>query len=224
MFAPALQTGGEPQQAGFVVTGGRLHAHQFGFAFGQRAGLVDHQGIDLAQHLDRFGVLEQDAAGGAFAHRDHDRHGRRQAQRAGARDDQHRHRIDQRVRQARLRSGQRPHREGDRGCAHHDGHKVAGHYVGELLNRRAAALRLGNHAHDLRQQRLRADPLRSHDQRAGAVHGSAGEPRARLLFDRNRLARDHGFVHRTGAFEHHAIHRNLLAGTDAKPVADLHLF
>ena len=64
-------------------------------AFGQRAGLVHHERVDLLQQLDRFGVPDQHAGLRAAADADHDRHRRRQAERARAGDDQHRHRIDE---------------------------------------------------------------------------------------------------------------------------------
>ena len=51
----------------------------------------------------------------AAAGRHHDRHRRRQAQRARAGDDQHRHRVDQRVRQPRLGPDSRPDDERDDG-------------------------------------------------------------------------------------------------------------
>ena len=55
----------------------------------------------------------------------------------------------------------------------------------------------------------------------GAVDGAAGHSGSSVFFNRNRLARDHRFIHGAGPFEHDAIHRNLFAGTDAEPVADL---
>ena len=42
-------------------------AHEPRLALGQRAGLVDDQRVDLAQHLDRLGVLEEDAHRRALA-------------------------------------------------------------------------------------------------------------------------------------------------------------
>ena len=39
--------------------------------------------------------------------------------------------------------------------------------VGEPLDRRARALRLGDHLDDLREQRVAADPLGAHDEAAG---------------------------------------------------------
>ena len=65
--------------------------------------------------------------------------------------------------------------------AHDDRHKISRHHVGQLLDRRAAALRFADHPHDLRQQRFRADALRAHHQRARAVHGRAGDARPSLF-------------------------------------------
>jgi hypothetical protein len=45
----------------------RLHSHQLRLALGERAGLVDDQRVDLAQHLDRLGVAKQHAHRGAAA-------------------------------------------------------------------------------------------------------------------------------------------------------------
>jgi len=60
----------------------------FGLPFGQCAGLVDHQRVDLFHALQRLGILDQDAGLRAASDADHDRHRRRQSQRAGASDDQ----------------------------------------------------------------------------------------------------------------------------------------
>jgi hypothetical protein len=102
------------------------------------------------------------------------------------------------------------------------GHEVAGHEVGELLDGSAAALRLGHHGHDTREQGLGADLLGAHDQRAGAVDRRSDDRVAGLLLHRDGLARDHGFVDVARALEHHAIHGHLLAGPHAQPIAGLH--
>jgi len=74
-----------------------------GPALGQRAGLVDDQGIDLAHGLDGRRVAEQHAMGGGLAGGDHDRHGCGQPQGARAGDDQHRDGVDQTKNPAWLR-------------------------------------------------------------------------------------------------------------------------
>ena len=88
-----------------------------GLADGQRAGLVDHQRVDLLQPLQRLGVADQDAGRGAAADADHDRHRRGEPERAGAGDDQHRHRGHQRVGEARLAAPRAPRR---RSAEHRD--------------------------------------------------------------------------------------------------------
>ena len=77
-------------------------SYELRLALGERAGLVDDERVDLAHDLDGLGVPEQHAHRGALARRDHDRHRRRQAERARASDDEHRDRVDERVRHARL--------------------------------------------------------------------------------------------------------------------------
>ena len=96
----------------------------------------------------------------AAAGADHDGHRRRQTERAGAGDDQDRHGADQRVREARLRPEDGPGRRTSIAATSITaGTKYAGDAIGEPLNRRARALRLGDHPHDLREQRVAADAL-----------------------------------------------------------------
>ena len=146
-------------------------------AFGQRAGLVDDQRVDLFHALERFGVLDQHAGLRAAADADHDRHRRGEAQRAGAGDDQHAHRGDQAVGEARLRPEHRPGGKGDERDRDHRRHEPAGDLVGQPLDRRAAALRLRHHLHDLRQQRVAADLVGAHHEAAGGVERAADHAR-----------------------------------------------
>ena len=67
----------------------------------------------FSQPLQRLGIPDQHARLGAAPDADHDRHRRREAERARAGDDQHRDRGDQRVGEARLRPEQRPGGKGD---------------------------------------------------------------------------------------------------------------
>ena len=86
----------------------RLDGHERRLAFGERAGLVHDERRHLLEQLERLGVPEQHAGFGAAAGADHDRHRRRQAERARARDDQHGNRIDERMREPRLGPDDRP--------------------------------------------------------------------------------------------------------------------
>ena len=81
----------------------RDHAGHGRLAAGERAGLVEHDRVDLARLLQRLAAPDQDAVLGRLAGADHDRGRRRQAERAGAGDDQHRDRDLQRVASARVR-------------------------------------------------------------------------------------------------------------------------
>ena len=75
---------------------------------------------------------------------DHDRHGRGEPERARAGDDQHGDGGDERVGEARLGPPHRPGDEGQHGDQDDERHEPAGDRVGEALDRRAAALRLGD--------------------------------------------------------------------------------
>ncbi len=68
----------------------------------------------LREQFERFGVPDQHAGLRAPPGADHDRHRRRQAERARTRDDQHRDGADERVREARLRSPHAPRDERQR--------------------------------------------------------------------------------------------------------------
>ncbi len=91
-----------------------------------------------------------------------------------------------------------------------------------LLDRRAAALRLRHHRDDARKQRVGTDLLCAHDEGAGAVDRGADDRVARPFVDGHRLAGDHRLVDCALPLEHRAVHRHLLAGPHAQPVADLH--
>ena len=104
--------------------------------------------------------------------------------------------LTERMRQARLRTVERPDDERDDRDDDDDRDEPTGDVIREPLNRRARTLRLADHAHDLSQQRLGADTLGFHDERSGAVDGAARHLAARPFFHRDRLARHHRFVNR----------------------------
>ena len=102
-------------------------------------------------------------------------------------------------------------------------HEIAGHAIDQSLHRRPAALRLADHADDLRQQRVAADPLGPHHQAAGAVDRAADDLGSRLFLDRDRLAGDHRLIDGAAALDDDAIDRHLFAGPDAQQIAGLHV-
>jgi len=219
VFTGALDRGRESQQLVFGHTDGRDHRGQPGLAFGERAGLVHHEGVDALQHLEGLGVLDQNACPRAATGADHDRHRRCESQRARTGDDQHGDRIHQRVRQLRLRTRNRPDDERDDRHRHDAGHEVAGHHVREPLDGCPAALGLADHADDLREQCFAADTFGAHHEAAALVQSAADDRAPGPLLDRHRLAGHHRLVHGARAVDHHAIHRHLLPGPDSETVA-----
>ena len=160
MLARDLDAGGQPQQFRFVLPGHRHDRDHARLALGKRSGLVDDQSIDPLQNLERLGILDQHARGGSPAGTDHDRHRRRQPQRARAGDDQHRDGIDQGVSQPRLRTENCPCEKGDHGNEDHGRNEVRRDDVGQPLNGSPRAPRLADHADDLGEHRFARPPAR----------------------------------------------------------------
>ena len=63
----------------------------------------------------------------------------------------------------------------------HGEHEPARDLVCQLLNGRARSRGVAHHLHDAREQRIRPDALGAHQERAGLVHGAAGDLGARSL-------------------------------------------
>ena len=137
-------------------------------------------------------------------------------ERAGAGDDQHAHRGDEAEGKARLRPERRPGGEGDQRHRDHRRHEPAGDLVGQALDRRAAALRLRHHLHDLGQQRVAADLVGAHHEAAALVERAADDARILVLGHRHGFAGHHRFIERGAALEHDAVDRHLVAGPHAQ--------
>ena len=75
-----------------------------GFALGQRARFIHDHGRYFFEPLDGFGIFHEHAGLRAASDADHDRHGRGEAERARARDDEHADGGDQAECEAWLRS------------------------------------------------------------------------------------------------------------------------
>ncbi len=131
--------------------------------------------------------------------------------------------ADQRVGEARLGAPDRPGDEGGRrATAITGGHELAGHHVGEALDRRAAALRLGHHLRRCAPAGCRADPARPRMTKlpvAFTVPPITGAPGCFATGIGSPVTIDSSTDAR--ALEHHAVDRHLLAGPHAQPVADL---
>ena len=113
----------------------------------------------------------------------------------------------------------RPDDESDDRDQHHGRHEPCRDAVGQPLDRRARALRLGDHLDDAGEHGFGADLFGSHHQRAVLVERAGDQPVAVGLLDRHGLAGEHRFVDRGTAFEHDAVDRDAVAGADAQAVA-----
>ena len=220
MLAAAFETCGQTQQFGFLDASHGLDRHDARLALGERAGLVDHQGVDLLEPFKGLGTLDQDTRLRTASHAHHDRHRRGETQRAGARDDKNGDGRDQAIREARLRSPNRPRSEGQKGRKNHGRHEPGRDLVRQPLNGRAAALGLRHHLHDLREHRVAADLVGTHDEAARLVHGAADDPVANALGDGHGFSRHHRLVDRTSPFEDFTVDGHALSRPHAQAVAD----
>ena len=110
MLRARLEAQRQHQYVVVVEVLGRHDVGQHRPALGQRAGLVDDQRVDVGQPLERLRVADQHAGLRAAPGRGHDRHRRREPERAGTGDDQHRNRRDDGIDHPRARVRTAPRR------------------------------------------------------------------------------------------------------------------
>ena len=96
--------------------------------------------------------------------------------------------------------------------------------VGQPLHGRARALRLLDHARDLRQDRGFAERLRPADHGAVVVERAGQDAAADFARQRRGFAGEHGFIDSGAAFNDGGVHREALAGKNQNVVAGLDLF
>ena len=108
MLASTLKSSGEGKHFLLAPGSDDKNAVQCWVAEGECAGLVEHEGVNLAQRLDGFGIPKKHTELRAASARDHDRDRCGQPQGAGACDNQHRDRIDERISQTRFGSEDPP--------------------------------------------------------------------------------------------------------------------
>jgi hypothetical protein len=108
MLAGFLKSRRKRESLPFIPWGDRQHMVERGLTLRQRAGLVDDQGVDLAQRFDGRGVAEQNAKLRTAPAGDHDGDRRGEAERTGTRDDEHRHSVHEGIGQARLGAREPP--------------------------------------------------------------------------------------------------------------------
>ncbi len=141
--------------------------------------------------------------------------------RARTGDHQHRHRVDQRCFNAD--AGPPPANQRHQSDHQHHRHEHGRHLIDQPLDRRLGGLCILDQPDDLRQHRFLPDGADRHHDPAFAIDAAAGEPGALVLGDRQRLAREHRFVHLRFALRDHAIGRNPFARPHHQAVAGQHL-
>ena len=207
-----LHGGRNLDQARLVPVRRRHGIHHVGLSHRQGASLVENHHVEPGALLDGLGMFEQDAVAGPKARANHDRHGRREAQRIRAGNHEHRNGQGQ-GEQQRLAEPPKPH--GKRQHADHDRrqHQPLRGAVGQELRRRLGVLGSLYQLDDLGECGIRADLGGAVGEGAAAVDGAANHQSARRLLHRHRLAGEHRFVDLGLAFEYLTIDRHLGAWT-----------
>ena len=206
MLGRRLDRRRDPQHVGRIVAASAaitpLDAHRAG---GNGARLVEHDRVDAARRFEDLGPADDDAERRSAPRADEQRHRRREAQRAWARDDEHGDRAgERRVDRA---AGEQPTGKRRDGRDQHGRHEDPRDAVGEPLHRRLAGLGLRDEPGHLGELRVGADAGGPDDQAAAHVDRPADDGRARCDFDRQTLAGHHAGVDGARAVRDHAVGR-----------------
>ena len=124
MLAAALETGTQAQELRFAEVGPHdNHRVETRVPLGECSGLVDDERIHALQALQDLRIAHQHSGTRTAPHAHHDRHGRGEAERTRAGDEQHRDRVDQRKAHRRRRTEERPGEESGNGRRDHPRNK-----------------------------------------------------------------------------------------------------
>ena len=219
-----LRAGEEPQHLVLPDPGAREVVGDPRAPDGQRAGLVERHDVDGLRRLECVCALHEDAARRAAARAHDDRGRRREPERARAGDDEHRDERRQRVAERRVRPERQPGQRARERDDEHDRHEHRRDAVDEPLDGGLRALRLLDHAHDLREERVGADPRHTEPEGAAAIQRPARDVVAGALLDRQRLARHHRLVDPRRSRDDESVGRDGLARPDDHDVSDYQLF
>jgi len=146
---------------------------QPGLPYRERAGFVKSHCLHAVRHFERLRVLDQNALLGRHPSACHDGHGRGQAQRTWACNDQHRHGVDQS--RFKLRPLQHPNAQGGQRHQQHHWHKDFGHFVDQALNRRFGGLGIFDQSDDVRKHRFMAHRGHAHHHAPIAIDRAPSE-------------------------------------------------
>ncbi len=209
---------GEFEQPLFRPSGSGRDGDNARLAFGQRAGLVQQDGIDVRQPLQCFAAFEQDAKLRAASDGDGQGGRHRETHRAGAGNHEH---CDGNGESAADIEERPDHEGGNRerdDCRDKDGADT----VSQLLHGGARGLRLLDQPQDLSQAAFCADGSGAIFDGAVVVERAADQRVSDILRDRLRLAGQQRLVDGGGAAEHDAVDRDTLAGAKDDDVIGEH--
>jgi hypothetical protein len=193
----ALGGGDQPQHLVRVDAVGGRDSDHLGLAACQRAGLVEHDGVEAGGLFEPHGVLEEDSPLRAESRADHDGRRRRKAERVRAGDDH-----DGDGKQERLlhvaADDEVPDGESEAAADEGDEHQPERGLVCQALAGRLGVLGLLYELDDLRERGVGADLGRPSAKGAVLVDGCADELVTGGLLDRQAFARDRGLARGTG--------------------------
>src|SRR5918994_5635658 len=221
MLRAAFQRGSQRQNLCLLASVERHGARDYRAALSEGAGLVEGQGLETSGRLQRRPALDQDTPPGRGPDPGDDGDRRRDHQRTGARDDEQRQRPIEPLSESPAEEG-RYDREYDR-RGHHHGGVDARETVNELLGGGLLGLGLLHEVRDPLQRRV-PGPLRCPDEQpALAVEGARVDALAGALLHGHALSGNRGLVHRRGALDDLAVHRQSLAGPNYHRLPDADL-
>ena len=208
-----LQTGGKAQHFRLIVSAEGDDRRHGGCRIGQRAGLVEHNGVRLGHRLQKASALDGDVIAAALPHGGQHRDGGGQLQGAGKVHHQHRqhfrHVPGQKIGQCR--------------AAQRIGHQSVRHPGGFVLGGGFQLLRLLDHANHPVIPPTAGGFLHGDDALALLRHRPGIDGTAGMLGHGHGLAGEGGLVHHGLALHHPAVQRDHAAGTDHDTVARLHV-
>ena len=208
-----LQTGGKAQHFRLVVSAEGDDRRHGGRRIGQRAGLVEHNGVRLGHRLQKASALDGDVIAAALPHGGQHRDGDGQLQGAGEVHHQHRQHF-------RHVPGQQI---GQRRAAQRIGHQSVRHPGGLVLGGGFQLLRLLDHVNHPVIPPAAGGFLHGDDALALLRHRSGIDGTAGVLRHGHGLAGEGGLVHHGLALHHPAVQRDHAAGADHDTVPRLHI-
>ena len=213
MIAQAFGGGRNRKQLSFRYAGRCHNIGNPGLTFCKRTGLVESDGFERTEILERRAALYQNAAACCSGHSGQDRARGRDRQSAGAGSHKHRHRPVKTV--AERLVDDNPGEKEQAGQSEHGGHKNSLKALRETLGRRLLSLGFAHHLDDLGEGRIARSPGHFHFERARSVD----RPRKDAIVIRKivRICARRSDIRNRALVDRHAFtgHRSLIDGTDA---------